>query len=761
MSVNPDNPDIVTTPPKLMRAIRAAMAGTESVQERLDDFVAAIGSSMRVNVASIYLLRKGDELELSATQGLKRSAVHKTRMKPSEGLVGHVALTARPLNLADAPSHPLFSYRPETGEDPYKSFLGVPILRGGRTLGVLVVQSKDDRIFSEDEVEDLLTVAMVLAEIIVDDERTGGKKAALKGIQLTQTKPESLFGKAFSPGLARGRAVLHRPPVTPANLLAENIAQEEIRLEDAIVKLRRHVDAMVSGEIAALTRASKEIYEAYRTFAYDRKWVDRLREAVHSGLTAEAAVERVRNEHRARLIKVRDSYLRARLHDLEDLANRMLRLLAGEATTPEIPDDTILFARELGPAELLDYDHSKLAGLVLEEGTASSHTSIIARALDLPLVGHVNGVLDRIETGDDVLVDGEDGRVHLRPLETQIAGFQMRLNIRGEMSRAYDQLRFKKAITRDCTEIDLMLNAGLLVDLPQLNQAGADGIGLFRTEFQFMVSDFMPRLAQQTDLYRKVILAAGDRPVTFRTLDLGGDKILPYIDPVPEGNPTIGWRAIRIGLDRPGLMRYQLRALVAAGSGRHLRVMFPMVTTVEEMIESRVLFDREIERAKTLGRELPAKIEVGVMLETPSLAWQVNSVCDHADFVSVGANDLMQFFFAADRDNSRVADRYDPLSPPALSILSFIADSCRQNNTPVSVCGEIAGRPLEAACLVALGYETLSMSATGIGPVKSTLMALDAGELRELIVPNIKVTSRLASLRDMVRNYCVDNGVPV
>lgn len=759
------NPDIVTTPPKLMRAIRAAMEGTESVQERLDDFVAAISSSMRVNVASIYLLRQGTkdsgELELSATKGLKRSAVHKTRMKPGEGLVGHVALTARPLNLADAPSHPLFSYRPETGEDPYKSFLGVPILRGGRTLGVLVVQSKDARSFSEDEVEDLLTVAMVLAEIIVDDERVGGKKAALKGITLTQTKPETISGKAFASGLARGYAVLHRPPVAPANLLADNIAQEEFRLEDAITRLRAHVDAMVSGEAATLTRASKEIYEAYRTFAYDRKWVGRLREAVHSGLTAEAAVERVRNEHRARLMKVRDPYLRARLHDLEDLANRMLRLLSGDSVTPDIPDDAILFARELGPAELLDYDRDKLAALVLEEGTMSSHTSIIARALGLPLVGRATGVLDRIETGDDVLVDAEDGLVHLRPLETQISGFQMRLNIRGEMSRAYDQLRFKRTITRDGVEVDLMLNAGLLVDLPQLDQAGADGIGLFRTEFQFMVSDFMPRLPQQTELYRKAIEAAGDRPVTFRTLDLGGDKILPYIDPVPEENPAIGWRAIRIGLDRPGLMRYQLRALVAAGAGRHLRVMFPMVTTVEEMVEARALFDREIQRAQKLGQELPAKVEVGVMLETPALAWQINQVCEVADFVSVGANDLMQFFFAADRDNARVADRYDPLSPAALSILSFIADGCNKNGTPVSVCGEIAGRPLEAACLVALGFHTLSMPVTGIGPVKSALMAVNVEDLRERILPNIKVTTRLPSLRGVIRDYCLDAGVPI
>lgn len=478
------DPNIITTPPKLMRAIRAAMQGTESVQGRLDEFVTAISSKMRVDVASIYLLRPGEDLELSATKGLKRSAVHKTRMKQGEGLVGHVALTARPLNLADAPGHPLFSYRPETGEDPYKSFLGVPILRGGRTLGVLVVQSKEDRTFSEDEVEDLLTVAMVLAEIIVDDERVGGRKAALKGISLSPTKPVSLKGKAFAPGLARGVAVLHQPPVPPANLLAENISQEEIRLEDAIIALRRHVDIMVSGETAALTRASKEIYEAYRTFAYDRKWVGRLREAVHSGLTAEAAVERVRNEHRARLMKVRDPYLRARLHDLEDLANRMLRLLSGEAIARDIPDDAILFARELGPAELLDYDHDKLAALVLEEGTASSHTSIIARALALPLVGRVDGVLDQIETGDEVLVDAEDAQIHLRPLDTTMSGFQMRLNIRGEMNRAYDQLRFTPCVTRDGKAVSLQLNAGLLVDLPQLDMVGADGIGLFRTEFQ-------------------------------------------------------------------------------------------------------------------------------------------------------------------------------------------------------------------------------------------------------------------------------------
>lgn len=756
--------DISAKPPKLMRAIRAVMAGTISVQGRLDEFVAAIATAMQVKVASIYLLRLGEDLELSATQGLKKSAVHKTRLKPGEGLVGHVALTARPLNLADAPNHPLFSYRPETGEDPFKSFLAVPILRGGRVLGVLVVQSEKARSFGEDEVEDLLTVAMVIGEIIVDDERAGGQKAALKGITLSQTKPETVNGTAFADGLARGRAYLHLPLLAPANLLADNIAAEEIRLEEGIRILRASVDVMVSGEAAGLSRASKEIYETYRMFAYDRKWVERLREAVLSGLTAEAAVERVRNEHRARLMKAKDAYLRARLHDLEDLANRLLRALSGETLTPgnkDISDDAVIFAREIGPAELLDYDRNKLKAIVLEDGSSSSHTSIICRALSIPLVGQVEGALDLIETGDEVLVDGEVGQVHLRPLETRISGFTMRQNIRGEMAKAYDAIRLQPAKTKDGQYVSLQLNAGLLVDLPQMDISGADGIGLFRTEFQFMVSDFMPKLKEQTELYRQAIDAAGERPVTFRTLDLGSDKILPYMDPVLEENPAMGWRSIRIALDRPGLMRYQLRALLAAGAGRHLRVMFPMVTTVDEMIAARQLFNREVERGSKLGLEMPLKIEIGVMLETPSLAWQVMSVCDHADFVSVGANDLMQFFFAADRDNPRVSERYDPLHPAALSILKFIAQGCRASNTPISICGEMAGRPLEACCLVALGYDTLSMPVTGIGPVKSALMALDVAKLRALIEPHININTRLSSLREQVKKFCLDEGIPI
>lgn len=751
----------------LLKRIRALMASEGGVQDRLDKFVKIIAASMKVNVASIYL-RAGDDLELCATKGLKQSAVHTTRLSLNEGLVGYVARRAKLLNLDEASEHPNFAFKEETGEQRYHSFLGVPLLRGGRNLGVLVVQGKRARIYSETEVEHLLTAATLLAEIAVEEERAGGAEARLKGIRLTPTGAETITGQAFADGLAQGRAVLHLPPVAAGQRIAANTGEEQTRLSKAIRKMRRSVDAMIDGEmggqIGGISAASKEIFESYRLFAYDQKWLDRLHEAVHNGLTAEAAVERVRNEHRARMLKARDPYLRARLHDLEDLANRMLRSLGGEnldAGQRHLPDNAIIFARNLGPAEILDYDRDKLQGIVLEDGAATAHATIICRTLGIPLVGMAERVLDRVEADDEVLVDGELGEVNIRPTAEEIGDFLVRVGIRAQLDLAFEQQRYLKAVTKDGQNVSLLLNAGLLVDLPGLNAVGADGIGLFRTEFQFMVSQSMPRLEEQVDLYKRALDAADGRPVTFRTLDLGGDKILPYADPVPEENPAIGWRAIRIGLERPGMLRYQLRALLEAGAGKHLRIMFPMVATVSEFQTARSLLDKELTRHKKMGKTLPTTIDVGVMLETPALAWQVDAICKHADFVSVGANDLMQFFFAADRDNPRVAGLYDGLHPAALSLLSHIADRCKANKTEVTVCGEIAGKPLEAICLTALGFKNLSMPVTGIGPVKSAILALNASKLAKLLKPKITAASDADSLREAVREFCEKEGVPV
>ncbi|MEE9273263.1 MAG: phosphoenolpyruvate--protein phosphotransferase [Robiginitomaculum sp.] len=745
----------------LLKRIRTLMATESGVQERLDQFAKLIASSMKVNVASIYL-RSGDDLELCATKGLKQSAVHQTRLAIGEGLVGRVAQKARLLNLANAPEHPHFAFRPETGENPYNSFLGVPLLRGGRNLGVLVVQSKKSRRFTENEIETLLTVATILAEIAIEDARAGGPETRLKGIHLTPSKPETINGEPFGKGLSKGIAYLHVPPVMAGRMIARDVGAEETRMNAAITHLRSSVDAMVSGESATLSRASKDIFESYRMFAYDRKWVERLREAVNSGLTAEAAVERVRNEHRARMLKARDPYLRARLHDLEDLANRMLRSLYGENLTPgarQVPKGGIIFARNLGPAEILDYNHEDLNGVVLEEGAKTAHATIICRTLGIPLVGNALGILDRVEAGETILLDGELGKIHIRPNTDDIERFKVRIGLQSALSKAFNEQKKLATVTQDGRKVKLLLNAGLRVDLPGLDNAGADGIGLFRTEFQFMVSKSMPSLKDQIDLYREVLDACTDRPVTFRTLDLGGDKILPYAEPIPEENPAIGWRAIRIGLDRPAMLRYQLRALLSAGSKRHLRLMFPMVSTVSEFIQAKALLAKEQNRAKKLGVAPPKKLEVGIMLETPSLAWQIDAICVHTDFVSVGANDLLQFFFAADRDNPRVAGRYDGLHPASLSLLKFIADHCRNSKTPLTLCGELSGAPMEAICLIALGYENLSMPAAGIGPVKSAILALDAGKLAQLIEPLLTSKADMNSLRDIVKDFCMKEGI--
>lgn len=711
-------------PRNLLRQIREAMAGAAPAQERLDTVVRIVAQSMVAEVCSIYLRRASGELELFATQGLKPEAVHNTRLRPGEGLVGEVARTAEPISLSDAPSHPSFAYRPETGEDPYHAFLGAPLLRGGRAIGVLVVQNRSERRYDEEEVEDIQTIAMVLAETVASGELLAQDE--LRDIEVAPHRPENLKGQRFAEGLAFGHVVLHEAPVPPENLLAEDQQVEEIRLREALIGLKANIDSMLEGGPGKLAGQSFEVLETYRMFADDRGWNRSLEEAVRTGLTAEAAVDRVRNEHRARFATARDPYIRERLHDFEDLANRLLRVLAGDRPGErDLPDDAILVARNLGPADLLEYPRHKIRGLLLEEGSAASHAAIVARALQIPCVGRLMGLRDRLSEGDPVIVDGETGEAYLRPRPDMLAAVQSRIELRSERQAEFTRLRGVDAVTLDGTRIRLLTNAGLAVDLENLDATGAEGIGLFRTEFQFMVSEELPRLDAQTALYKLVLDTAGDRPVTFRTLDIGGDKVLPYLETEREENPAMGRRAIRLGLDRPGLLRLQLRALLTAAAGRELRVMFPMIATVDEFRAARELVDVECAWARRRGRALPALLRIGAMIECPSLLWHLDALLPLTDFVSVGTNDLFQYMFAADRTNPLVSDRYDPLSPPLLRALAEIQKKCADTGTPVSVCGELAGRPLEAFALLTLGYTRLSAPAGGVGPVKRMILSAD------------------------------------
>jgi phosphotransferase system enzyme I (PtsP) len=726
-------------PRSLLRQIREAMAGAGPAQSKLDMTVRIIARSMVAEVCSIYLRRASGDMELFATEGLSAEAVHVTRMKPGEGLVGEIMRNGSPLALSDAPSHPGFSYRPETGEDPYHAFLGAPLLRGGRPVGVLVVQNRTERVYTEEEIEDLQIIAMVLAEMVAQGELLG--EAELKDVEIAPHKPERLIGAKLAEGLAHGVAVLHEAPVAPEQLLADDVPREEERLRTAIVALQAQIDEMMEGQ-HGIVGASFEVLEAYGLLARSQSWNHSLEEAVRSGLTAEAAVERVRSEHRARMGQARDPYLRERLHDLEDLNDRLLRHLSGDAHgARKLPDNAILIARNLGPADLLEYDRTKLKGLLLEEGSPTSHAAIVARALDIPCVGRLEGLRDRVSEGDPVIVDAETGEAYLRPRTDVINAIHARMQVRAQLREEFARLRDTEPVTRDGAHIRILMNAGLEIDIDILQATGAEGIGLFRTEFQFMVAEELPRINAQTQLYSRVMDGAGDLPVTFRTLDLGGDKVLPYLQADFEDNPAMGWRAVRMGLDRPALLRLQLRALISAARGRDLRIMFPLIASVDEFRAARALVDEEVAWALRRGRPEPRRLLVGAMIEAPSLVWHLDALLSMTDFVSVGTNDLMQYMFAADRGNPRVSDRYDPLSPPALRALKTICDACTETGTPVSVCGEMAGRPLEAFALVGLGFERLSMPPAGIGPVKRMVLSCDREAARRGLAPLLKGSS--------------------
>ncbi len=752
-------PVSVGAPRLLLRRLREIMAARESPQSRLDKVVVLIASNMVAEVCSLYLCRRDGSLELFATEGLNPEAVHNTHLKRGEGLVGLIAEQAEPMQFADAQTHPAFSYRPETGEEIFHSFIGVPVLRGGHSIGVLTVQNRTLRHYSDEEVEALQTTAMVIAEMIASGGVTVSEESAADA---RRDQSARFAGLPLSEGVALGHVVLHEPRIVVSKLIAEDIDLERRRLAQAIDELASLIDGML--ERGDLQRAGehREVLEAFRMFAHDRGWRRRLDEALITGLTAEAAVERVRNDTRARMLRQMDPYARERLHDIDDLSNRLLRLLAGGAGTAAattLPQDTILIARTMGPAELLDYDRQRLRGLVLEEGGPSSHVAIVARALGIAAISQAKGALDAVEPGDAAIIDAEAGELHVRPTPEVIAAYADKVRFRARRQAQYAALRNVPAVTLDGERVSLNINAGLLVDLPHLDQSGADGIGLFRTELQFMIGSTFPRLEQQTRIYKAILDAAGDRPVVFRSLDVGGDKVLPYFRAAKEENPALGWRAIRMALDRPALFRTQIRALLRAAQGRELRVMLPMIGDVGELLAARALIDRELHILKRHGRPEPKRLLIGIMIEVPALLWQLDRVLPLADFASVGSNDLMQFLFAADRGNILVATRFDTLNPAGLLALRSIVEAAARHDVPLNLCGEMAGKPLEAMALLGLGFRSISMAPASVGPVKAMVLSLDAGDLWERLKELLN--ARATTLRDECKAYAAEKGVQI
>jgi phosphotransferase system enzyme I (PtsP) len=745
-------------PRVLLRRLREVMAEPETAQVKLDKIVRLIAANMVAEVCSIYVMRAGDILELYATEGLRAESVHKTSLKMGEGLVGLIAEEAIGLNLSDARHHPSFKYLPETGEEIYQSFLGVPVMRGGTVIGVLVVQNRTQRHYTEEEEEALQTTAMVLAEIIASGEL---KEVAREvATDVAHIRSHHITAESLAEGIALGHVVLHEPRVEIQNLIAENIPAEEKRLVAAIEQLRSHMDELLEGSDAVRATDYSDVLETIRMFAHDKGWVTRLKEAVQTGLTAEAAVERVQNDNRARMMRMQDPYLRERMHDLDDLSNRLLRILTGAVATAartDLPQNAIVVARSMGPAELLDYDRTKLRGVVLEEGGKNSHVAIVARALGIPAIGQAPGIVGLVDPDDEIIADGSAGEIFVRPSQELQRAYGEKVRFYARKQAQYAALRDLPAITKDGLAISLNINAGLIVDMPHLHESGAEGVGLYRTELQFMMAQRFPRLSSQVRHYSQILEQANGKPVVLRTLDIGADKILPYLRQPREENPAMGWRSIRMSLERPALLRLQIRAMLMAASGKDLKIMFPMIADVPEYLQCKKIVDLEKSYLVQRGHALPRSLKLGVMVEIPSLLWQLDQLLPLVDFASIGSNDLVQFLFAADRGNPKLDGRYDPLSPAALGAVRMIVEKAEAHGKTVTLCGELGGRPLEAMGLVGVGLTSMSMVPSGVGPVKAMIRSLERAKLWAYMKPLLQ--SPLHSLRGDLLEFAGRNGV--
>lgn len=719
---------------QILIRLQEVMASRTSAQAKLNKVVEIIGESLSSEVCSIYLVREG-LLELFATRGLSQDAVHVTRMAMGEGLVGLIATNVETLNLDEAAAHPDFSYRPETGEDMFHSFAGVPIVRRERALGVLCVQHVEPRRYEEVEIEALQTVAMVLSELIANAELADDGPADSR---VQDTGTNVLHGLQLVIGMARGHVVFHQPRVHIEHTVAEDTEAERARVISAFTRMREQIDRMTGAIEFGTEGEHQEVLETYKMFAYDEGWIRRINEAIDSGLTAEAAIERVQQRTRMRMRQIDDPLLSDRMHDLEDMANRLLRIVSGQlgtAATMGLRQDAILIARNLGPAELLEYDRRRLKGVILEEGSLTAHVTIVARAMGVPVLGRVRDIRHQVNEGDLILMDVGDNALLIRPTADMEEAFENKLHITQKRRAEFAAMRDLPSVTTDGQRVELMVNAGLREDAQALDMVGADGIGLFRTEFQFLVSSTLPQREKQQRLYKDVLDAAGDRPVIFRTVDIGGDKALPYMqreaEEELEDNPAMGWRALRLALDRDGLMKAQARALLEASAGKVLHIMFPMVSEPWEYEEARALVEKQREWLHNQKKKLPIAVRYGAMLEVPALAEVLDILLPRLDFLSIGTNDLTQFLFAADRAHPRLAERYDWLSIAILRFLDRVVRTTRSYEVPVGVCGEMGGRTLEAMALIGLGIRRLSITPASVGPVKAMIRSVDAQQLQE------------------------------
>lgn len=750
----------LSAPKRLMAMLRDLMAGAKEPADKLHDIVAMVARELRADTCICYILKAGEVLELFSAVGLPADMLRREKLRVGEGLIGDIAASAFPLVVQDVELLGGDQRLPMADGKNFRALCGVPVLRGGRMRAVLAVQNKMPRAYGDEVVEIMQTVAMVVAELVV----SGGllSREEISSGFAAGGKPTHVDGLSLGRGLAIGTAVLYEPGISMRDIVADDTREQKLRLRKAVTAMHDAIERMLTRNSGVFSSGSesRDILEAYQMFARDRGWLAKIENAIDKGLSAEAAVSAVLNETRARMMQMNDAYLRERLEDMEDLSNRLLSHLLREGrpqSSADLPDNIILVARSLGPAALLDYDHSKLKGVVLEKGSHSNHVAIVARSLGIPVVGQAGDILNFVEGGDQVIVDGDHGQVYVRPSQYLVDLYSKSIETRARRTTLNQAHIHRQSVTKDGIKISVMMNAGLMPDVDAVQTAGADGIGLYRTELSFMGWQKYPLVVMQAEFYGKIMDKMGDKPVTFRTLDIGGDKPLPYFKAPEEENPALGWRAVRIGMDRPAVLRTQFRAFIRGSKGRSLRIMLPFVTEVAEFDRARQFLEMEKDRARAKGIVVPEKIELGVMLEVPALLFQLETLLPSVDFISVGSNDLMQYLYAADRGNTAIRSRYDALSPSMLRVLKVIADQCRAADKPLSICGEMAAHPLEAMVLIALGYQTLSVSAQSIESLKVMIPTLDT----RMLLPYIErlMSSREHSLRDRLMSFAKDHNI--
>ena len=731
----------------LLQTIQQMMQNNFSVEQKLENTMHAIAEFFGADFAASYISIDENYLTLFSKFGPFNISEDKN-FRFGEGFVGEVAKTGQILSTQNGD---------ETGDGFPKFMMGAPLFRWDQVSGVFLVGYGAKHDFSDKEAQNLKTVAMFLTTVFSSEEISAHKRrlAKISGFSLK----DRLKGIAVSKGYAIGPALVHHRNRELAQIFSADVDSELALLEKARTDMINNMtqgfakNNFTNGEHA-------EIMQTYLLLAQDKGWYKKLQSYVKTGLTAEAAVEKAYEDMSQKMSLSADIYLKERLDDLRDISDRLRLFLNGSAgANYKTSDDIVLVAQSMGAADLMDYDYTKIRALVLEEGTATMHVAIVAKALNIPLVAKVKGLFRNIKNGTLLAVDGNEGFVYVSPNEKIQATFEENQQKQKRWRDALLSEAGKKAKTLDKVNISLNLNIGLDLDTEYIKLSNCDGIGLYRTEMAFMSSGKLPTVKRQVTIYQKLLDLAKGKRVVFRSLDVGSDKLLPYWGELKEENPAIGWRSIRITLDRRSLLREQMKAFLKASAGRSLDVMFPMISSLAEFVEAKETLLLEYEKQKQNNQPLPTKLNVGLMIEVPSVLFELDEILNEADFISVGTNDLAQFIFACDRTNARLLDRYDVLSAPFLKVMRHIAQKANAHGVDLSVCGEMAGNPVEVMALIGLGYRKFSMAGSSFALVKKMVRTINTQEITDYIESILG--SRKKTLRPQLVAYAHDHAIAI